>query len=885
MAETEEELKALLEEMERSFLSSMAAGKIEGMDEMDNFTFLDILNKEEKEVLLNKKIEDMRKKNERLMKRHKEIQDDKRYAKDIGAEIPDELPLPYSRGSPQSPENLGHIPKDRGGGGRGRGGGGDGRSGRSGGGRGRGYASKRGAEPYRLSRTEGDQAPRMQGDMTPRRVGSGRTEHSRSVNRRGGYGRQDSGGHKSLESSRGQGSRVPQSPKSPKSPKSPPLSPFVEDDNPMVGMTITVTNSAIAASRQKKSILCAPKSKPQGNITVSLNMQGKKGEPRRIVKMTKEEKEQKEWEEKRKQNIQAMEEELKALNEFETHKTGKAPKPYNFLDDSKRDDSGESRRNFRNWGGNKFDEAKSQMTRHRAGNKDYGPPPGSRSNYDMTMSMTGRERREYSDWKAERERIDQERLLRHKKATGEWRREWDRAKFDDDGEPIGRSGNRGDRIGSGRFDNRGQRQAGKKGKFQQDATKYSPPNKDGNAGYKDWRGKERSPNDSKKRGPSLTIPVTSTPTRKYTGSATSPDVRGEEVDRTAISPGNKSASPLSGDEPISPGVLKTPTDHVHVDDWAAEMEEASQNSQEKGEEDIGMDGKEEDDWGEDHVDKQFEGGDEHQHDMDEEELQQEFDGEVTEDIIAEMKGVDLGPGNSQDAALSETGDSFESFKSADSEPAVDERGLAPEQSQALSASEIEAETSELLEAELTDLSSKNETNESNAEHVEVSATEIVSETSEDVEKSDTTTDQDVTNKEESETCTPADVQSQQEQCDQETKSTESTDGDTTKSTENADGDTTTIGNETDTEKPENNTEQSSTNVQPENDQGHQETLSAADNTNENPSTANEETKQSENNNVKSGEDCGDSKSQEGHAVSEDSSTTKQENQDDNASST
>lgn len=48
----------------------------------------------------------------------------------------------------------------------------------------------------------------------------------------------------------------------------------------------------------------------------------------------------------------------------------------------------------------------------------------------MTMSMTGRERSEYLRWKQEREKIDQERLQRHRKPTGQWRREWDAEKTD-----------------------------------------------------------------------------------------------------------------------------------------------------------------------------------------------------------------------------------------------------------------------------------------------------------------------------------------------------------------------------------------------------------------------------------------------------------------------
>lgn len=49
---------------------------------------------------------------------------------------------------------------------------------------------------------------------------------------------------------------------------------------------------------------------------------------------------------------------------------------------------------------------------------------------DMTLSMTGRERAEYLRWKKERAQIDEERLARHRNATGQWRREWDAQKTD-----------------------------------------------------------------------------------------------------------------------------------------------------------------------------------------------------------------------------------------------------------------------------------------------------------------------------------------------------------------------------------------------------------------------------------------------------------------------
>jgi len=45
------------------------------------------------------------------------------------------------------------------------------------------------------------------------------------------------------------------------------------------------------------------------------------------------------------------------------------------------------------------------------------------------MQMTGRERRQYADWKNEREKVDQARVDRAKNGTtGDWRRAWDTEK-------------------------------------------------------------------------------------------------------------------------------------------------------------------------------------------------------------------------------------------------------------------------------------------------------------------------------------------------------------------------------------------------------------------------------------------------------------------------
>ncbi|XP_029861942.1 coiled-coil domain-containing protein 9-like isoform X6 [Aquila chrysaetos chrysaetos] len=153
----------------------------------------------------------------------------------------------------------------------------------------------------------------------------------------------------------------------------------------------------------------------------------------------------KEWEERRRQNIEKMNEEMEKIAEYERNQRDglheKNP-VRNFLDDPRRsgpfqdtDRKEGSRRHVRNWGGADFDKVKAGMEREKTW---QGPvrTPGRRSSpkaggqLDMTLSMTGRERAEYVRWKKEREQIDQERLARHRKPTGQWRREWDAEKSD-----------------------------------------------------------------------------------------------------------------------------------------------------------------------------------------------------------------------------------------------------------------------------------------------------------------------------------------------------------------------------------------------------------------------------------------------------------------------
>lgn len=133
-----------------------------------------------------------------------------------------------------------------------------------------------------------------------------------------------------------------------------------------------------------------------------------------------------------------MNEEMEKIAEYERNQREGLLEPNpvrNFLDDPRRrggpleeperDRREGSRRHGRNWGGPDFERVRCGLEQERQGRRAGLGGAG-----DMTLSMTGRERSEYLRWKQERERIDQERLQRHRKPTGQWRREWDAEKTD-----------------------------------------------------------------------------------------------------------------------------------------------------------------------------------------------------------------------------------------------------------------------------------------------------------------------------------------------------------------------------------------------------------------------------------------------------------------------
>jgi hypothetical protein len=55
-------------------------------------------------------------------------------------------------------------------------------------------------------------------------------------------------------------------------------------------------------------------------------------------------------------------------------------------------------------------------------------PP--KTKMELAMQMTGRERRQYTEWKSEREKVDQSRVDRSKNNSGDWKRAWDVEKKD-----------------------------------------------------------------------------------------------------------------------------------------------------------------------------------------------------------------------------------------------------------------------------------------------------------------------------------------------------------------------------------------------------------------------------------------------------------------------
>ena len=134
-----------------------------------------------------------------------------------------------------------------------------------------------------------------------------------------------------------------------------------------------------------------------------------------LQEMRKETLKAKQWEAKRKENVVKEEQERKQGSRNPNSAS-------RFLMDDKRVDmSRMTGRNEHSWGGANFNKVTSRMQREKEGFR----PGRNRDNMEMTMS--GKERQQYREWKDERKKIDEERKARQKKA-GNWSRTWDQKK-------------------------------------------------------------------------------------------------------------------------------------------------------------------------------------------------------------------------------------------------------------------------------------------------------------------------------------------------------------------------------------------------------------------------------------------------------------------------
>ena len=134
-----------------------------------------------------------------------------------------------------------------------------------------------------------------------------------------------------------------------------------------------------------------------------------------LQEMRKETLKAKQWEAKRRENVQKEEEERK------TRGTTSGPANRFLADDDRVDMSRTTGRNEHSWGGASFNKVVNRMHREKEGFR----PGRQKGNIEMTMS--GKERHEYSQWREERAKIDKDRMARQKK-SGNWSRAWDQRK-------------------------------------------------------------------------------------------------------------------------------------------------------------------------------------------------------------------------------------------------------------------------------------------------------------------------------------------------------------------------------------------------------------------------------------------------------------------------
>ncbi|XP_041850850.1 coiled-coil domain-containing protein 9 isoform X3 [Melanotaenia boesemani] len=337
---------------------------------------VDLKTKEEKDAELDRRIEALRKKNEALVKRYQEIEEDKKKAEQEGIAVT----------TPRKPRP--HEPEtDR-----------------------RKSEKENFTVTVDLSKPTGEK--RVVNDWKPGTPHGRKTEESdshrgpsdvHSPPRRTGSGRLSRGGQRGGGGGGGGGGRQDRRDRDPRTPR--------EGESGETG------GQGWRGGRRGRG----GESMPPG------------GMDRKSMPPGGMDRKSKEWEEKRRQNIEKMNEEMEKIAEYERGQRPDGDKPIrNFLDDPRRsgpvpdtDRKEGSRRHVRNWGGLDFDNVKTGAELEREWTSRR---PGPKGSVDMTMSMTGRERAEYLRWKKEREQIDEERLARHRNATGQWRREWDAQK-------------------------------------------------------------------------------------------------------------------------------------------------------------------------------------------------------------------------------------------------------------------------------------------------------------------------------------------------------------------------------------------------------------------------------------------------------------------------
>lgn len=137
-----------------------------------------------------------------------------------------------------------------------------------------------------------------------------------------------------------------------------------------------------------------------------------------LAKMAREELQAHRFENKTKQNPEDVENELQEEKKKDYSPRGGSS---TFLSDDRRVDMSKvSSRSSHSWGGSQFEDVVDKV------NKEKHARPR-RENQDIEVSMTGKERKQYLEWKEERNRIDRERKL-HQKSGESWKREWDREK-------------------------------------------------------------------------------------------------------------------------------------------------------------------------------------------------------------------------------------------------------------------------------------------------------------------------------------------------------------------------------------------------------------------------------------------------------------------------